>query len=101
MTQFASEEMPAFNPEELAFAESELKVALIFADLYSRAYAVGRLKRASDARSKAKSLCGKAATRLSRLKNGQRAQSMLTEVVDKVDKLANLPQLHFRARTAG
>src|SRR5713101_4426961 len=98
MTPKTPEVSQAFHADEQAFAESELKVALMFADLSLAAYRVGRLKRACDTRSKAESLCSKAAARLNRLKSGQRADSMLREVLDK---LARLPQVHFQTRAAG
>ena len=97
MTQFASEGQ-ASHAEELSFAESELKVALLLADLSSAAYRVGRLRRACDARSKAESLCTRAAARLRRPDNSSRAESMVSEVLDK---LARLPEFNFQAGAAG
>ena len=97
MTQYSSEQA-VFHTEELAFAESELKVALMFADLSLSAYRIGRLKRACDARSKAESLCTKATARLNHLENRERADQILRELVDR---LASLPQGKTLTRAAG
>jgi hypothetical protein len=97
MTPIAPE-VSQVHANELAFAESELKVALMFADLSLNAYRVGRLRRACDTRSKAESLCSKAAARLNPLESGQRVDSMLREVLDK---LARLPQVNVQTRAAG
>jgi hypothetical protein len=50
--------------ERLELAASELKIALLFANLSSAAYSMGRLQHATDARSKAQRACNRAATRL-------------------------------------
>ena len=50
--------------QELELAESELKAALIFARFSSSSYSTGNLQRATDARSKAKAACARAAQRL-------------------------------------
>ena len=49
---------------QVRIAGRELKLAMLFADYSSIAYSHGKLKRAADARSKAHSLCAKAASRL-------------------------------------
>jgi hypothetical protein len=64
MTQTASEVDYRFNQQELAVAQKELKLALLFTDYSSAAYSRGKLKHAADARSKAHSLCMKATARL-------------------------------------
>ena len=50
--------------ERLELAASELKLALLFANLSSAAYSTGRLQHATDARSKAEHVCSRAAGRL-------------------------------------
>lgn len=50
--------------QQLELAESELKAALIFARFSSSSYSTGNLQRATDARSKAKAACARAAQRL-------------------------------------
>lgn len=55
MTPIPPEVSQMFYADELAFAENELKVALMFADLSLMAYRVGRLRRACDTRCKAES----------------------------------------------
>lgn len=64
MTQTVQETDYGFNPQELELAQSELKVALMFADYSSAAFSRGSLKHAIDAKSKAQSLCVRATARL-------------------------------------
>ena len=64
MTQTPQKPNYGFNQEDLELAQSELKVALIFADYSSSAYSRGNLKRAIDGRCKAKFLCARATARL-------------------------------------
>jgi hypothetical protein len=98
MIRSASEGPLTYHLEELDFAaESELKIALMFADLSLAAYRVGRLRRACDARSKAESLCSKAAAHLNLMQACQRSESMLRELLDK---LAGLPEFKFQTRAA-
>jgi|SRR5579864_8498064 len=52
------------EPSQLELAESELEAALIFARFSSSSYSTGNLQRATDARSKAKAVCARAARRL-------------------------------------
>jgi hypothetical protein len=49
---------------ELELVERELKAALIFAKFSSTSYSLGKLQHATDARSKAKAVCTRAAQRL-------------------------------------
>jgi hypothetical protein len=53
-----------FYEERLELAESDLKVALLFANLSSAAYSTGRLQHATDTRCKAEHACTRAAARL-------------------------------------
>jgi hypothetical protein len=64
MTQPIEKYCHDLDPQELDIAHDELKVALMFADYSSAAYARGKLQRAIDARSKARSLSARAAGRL-------------------------------------
>jgi len=64
MTQTAPKPDYGFNHEDLALAQDQLKVALIFADYSSAAYSRGNLKHAFDARCKAQLLCMRATARL-------------------------------------
>ena len=64
MTQTAQQPDCGFNPQEVELAESDLKVALMFAGYSSAYYSRGELQQAIDARSKARSLCMRATARL-------------------------------------
>jgi hypothetical protein len=64
MIQTARRPNDGFNQQDLALAQDELKVALIFADYSSAAYSRGKLKHAFDARCKAQLLCMRATARL-------------------------------------
>jgi len=57
-------ELDAEAAQQLELAERELKAALIFARFSSTSYSTGNLQRATDARSKAKAACARAAQRL-------------------------------------
>jgi hypothetical protein len=65
-----AQQLPPEEVDELVYAErlelatSELKVALLFANLSSAAYSMGRLQHATDARSKAQRACTRAVARL-------------------------------------
>jgi hypothetical protein len=63
-TQPTEENCQDFDPQELDIAHDELKMALMFADCSFVAYSHGKLQRAIDARSKARSLIARAAARL-------------------------------------
>lgn len=65
MDNLCMDELDAEAPQQqLEIAESELKAALIFARFSSTSYSTGHLQRATDARSKAKAVCARAAQRL-------------------------------------
>ena len=64
MENLCTDELDARASQQLELAERELKAALIFARFSSTCYSTGHLQRASDARSKAKSVCASAARRL-------------------------------------
>ena len=64
MTQPSEKYCHVFDPHELEIAQDELKIALMFVDYSSVAYARGKLQNAIDARSKARSLSARAAGRL-------------------------------------
>lgn len=97
MSQPAPQRTQASQREDVSFAESELKIALLFADLSMTAYRVGRLGRACDTRSKAESLCRRAAARLNASETGTQSHSRLREVLDR---LARLPEFRLQARAA-
>ncbi|HUJ21128.1 MAG TPA: hypothetical protein VLX58_06370 [Bryobacteraceae bacterium] len=67
---FMTQHLPPRTPddtvhqEQLELAESELEVALLFANLSSAAYSLGRLHHATDARTKAELACTRAAALL-------------------------------------
>jgi hypothetical protein len=91
--------------ERLDLAESELKVALLFANLSSAAYSTGRLQHAADARSKAEHACTKAAARLAAPEIATPHADGVRLILDEVQgALARLPtsgEFNVRVRRAG
>jgi hypothetical protein len=91
--------------ERLDLAESELKVALLFANFSSAAYSTGRLQHATDARCKAEHTCTRAAARLAAPEiaapgaNGVRW--MLNEVQVALARLPASGEFRLRVRRAG
>jgi hypothetical protein len=78
--------------ERLELAASELKVALLFANLSSAAYSTGRLQHATDARSKALRACDRAATRLAAPEIAAPEADGVRSMLDEVKgALARLP----------
>jgi hypothetical protein len=65
MTQYSARELrDPVHREQLKLAERELEVALLFANLSLAAYSKGRLRSATDARTKAELAWSRAAARL-------------------------------------
>jgi hypothetical protein len=94
-----------FHEERLDLAESELKVALFFANLSSAAYSMGRLQHATDARSKAEHACTRAAARLAAPEIAAPDAGGVRVILDEVQgALARLPtsgEFNVRVRRAG
>ena len=96
---------PSLYEDRLELAESELQVALLFANFSSAAYSTGRLHHATDARCKAEHTCTRAAARLAapelaaRDANGVRL--MLDEVQVVLARLPSSGEFKLRVRRAG
>jgi hypothetical protein len=94
-----------FHEQRLELAESELRVALLFANLSSAAYSTGRLQHATDARSKAEHACTKAAARLAAPEIAAPDADGVRLILDEVQgALARLPtsgEFNVRVRRAG
>jgi hypothetical protein len=104
--QLPPREEDAFLYEErLDLAESELKVALFFANLSSAAYSTGRLQHATDARSKAVHACTKGAARLAppeiMAPDAKSVRLILNEVQSALARLPNSGEFNARVRRAG
>jgi hypothetical protein len=86
--------------QELELAERELKAALIFAKFSSTSYSLGKLQHATDARSKAKAACARAAQRLATPEITEVGTDSVRSILDEVEKtLAHLPvRIEFKAR---
>jgi hypothetical protein len=86
--------------ERLELAASELKVALLFANLSSAAYSTGRLQHATDARSKAQRACNKAVARLAppeiAAPDADDVRLMLDEVQGALARLPISGEFHVR-----
>jgi len=86
--------------ERLELAASELKVALLFANLSSSAYLKGRLQHATDARSKAQRACDRAESRLAppeiAAPDAGDVRSMLDEVQGALARLPVSGEFHVR-----
>ena len=93
------------HEERLELAESELKVALLFANLSSAAYSTGRLQHATDARCKAEHACTRAAARLAAPEISAPDAGGVRLMLDQVQgALARLPtpgEFRVRVRRAG
>jgi len=91
--------------ERLELAQSELKVALLFANLSSAAYSTGRLQHATDARSKAHRACSTAKTRLAAPEiaapDAGGVRSMLDEVQGALASLPASGEFKLRVFRAG
>jgi len=104
--QLSPKEVDDLFPEErLELAESELKVALLFANLSSAAYSTGRLQHATDARCKAEHACTRAAARLAAPEISAPDAGGVRLMLDQVQgALARLPtpgEFRVRVRRAG
>lgn len=90
--------------ERLELAESELKVALLFANLSSAAYSSGRLQYATDAHSKAQCACKRAVARLAapeiEAPDAKGVRSMLDEVQGALARLPASGEFHVRVLRA-
>ena len=84
---------------ELELAERELQAALIFAKFSSTSYSTGNLQRATDARSKAKAVCDRAAKRLAAHELRIRPDSVKRIWTEVQTALAALTTPQFRPRT--
>jgi hypothetical protein len=91
--------------EELELAERELKAALIFAKFSSTAYSLGKLQHATDARSKAKAVCARAAQRLATPEiievGADSVRLILNEVEDTLAQLPSRIEFKTRVQSAG
>ena len=91
--------------ERLELAESELRVALLFANFSSAAYSTGRLQHATDARSKAVHACTRAAARLAAPEiaapDAHGVRLMLDEVQGALASLPISGEFKMRVRRAG
>jgi hypothetical protein len=91
--------------ERLELASSELKVALLFANLSSAAYSKGRLQHATDARSKAQRACNRAAARLAAPEiaapDAGDVRLMLDEVHGALARLPTSGEFQVRVLRAG
>lgn len=87
---------------ELELVERELKAALIFAKFSSASYSLGKLQHATDARSKAKAVCARAAQRLATPEVGtDSVRSILSEVENTLAHLPARIEFKGRVRRAG
>jgi hypothetical protein len=86
--------------KELELAERELKAALIFAKFSSTSYSLGKLQHATDARSKAKAVCARAAKRLATPEIIEVGSDSVRLILSEVENaLAHLPaRIEFKAR---
>lgn len=109
--EFMTQQLPPKEMDELVYEErlelaaSELKVALLFANLSSSAYSMGRLQHATDARSKAQQACNRAASRLAAPEIAAPAaggvRSMLDEVQGALARLPTSGEFKVRVLRAG
>jgi len=97
-------ELDAETAQQLELAERELKAALIFARFSSTSYSTGNLQRATDARSKAKAVCARAARRLADPEVVQVSPDSVKLIWTEVQNaLADLktPQVSAKVHSAG
>jgi hypothetical protein len=90
--------------ERLDLVESELRVALFFANFSSDSYSRGRLQHATDARSKAEHVCTRAEARLAAPEiagpDARGVRSVLDEVQGALARLPALGEFKLRVRRA-
>lgn len=78
--------------QELELAECELKAALVFAKFSSKSYSLGKLQHATDAHSKAKAVCARAAKRLATPETVEVGANSVRLILTEVENaLAHLP----------